>query len=43
MVSLNVHAKVPIYTSKLFEIVKAHLQDMHAYADDTQLYLSASF
>ena len=28
-----------IYASKLFEIVKAHLPDVHAYADDTQLYL----
>ena len=24
----------------LFEIVKAHLPDVHAYPDDTQLYLS---
>ena len=29
-----------IYASKLFEIVKAHLADVHACADDTQLYLS---
>ena len=29
-----------IYASKLFEIGKAHLADVHAYADDTQLYLS---
>ena len=29
-----------IYASKFFEIVKAHLADVHAYADDTQLYLS---
>ncbi|CAB3984911.1 Hypothetical predicted protein [Paramuricea clavata] len=29
-----------IYASKLFEIVKCHLPDVHAYADDTQLYLS---
>ena len=28
-----------IYASKLFEIVKCHLPDVHAYADDTQLYL----
>ena len=29
-----------IYTRKLFEIVKCHLPDVHAYVDDTQLYLS---
>ena len=29
-----------IYVSKLFEIVKDHIPDVHAYADDTQLYLS---
>lgn len=29
-----------IYASKLFEVVMAHLPDVHAYADDTQLYLS---
>ena len=29
-----------IYASKLFEIVKAHLPDVHCYADDSQLYLS---
>lgn len=29
-----------IYVSKLFEIIKNHLPDAHAYADDTQLYLS---
>ena len=29
-----------IYASKLFEIVKCHLPDVHAYADDTQLYFS---
>ena len=44
MVSPEVHALAPllhtIYASKLFEIVKAHLADVHAYADDTQLYLS---
>ena len=28
-----------IYASKLFEIVKCHLPDVHAYADDTKLYL----
>ena len=32
-----------IYASKLFEIVKCHLPDVHAYADDTQLYLKVSF
>ena len=29
-----------IYASKLFEIVKAHLPGVHAYAVDSQLYLS---
>lgn len=29
-----------IYASKLFEIVKAHLPNAHAYADDAQPYLS---
>ena len=29
-----------IYASKLFDIIKAHLPDVHAYADDSQLYLS---
>ena len=29
-----------IYARKLFEIVKAYLPDVHAYPDDTQLYLS---
>ena len=28
-----------IYTSKLFTILKTHLPDVHAYADDTQLYI----
>ena len=28
-----------IYTSKLFNIVSRHLPNVHAYADDTQLYL----
>ena len=29
-----------IYSSKLFEATKDHLPVAHAYADDTQLYLS---
>jgi len=29
-----------IYSSKLFEVIKDHLHVAHAYADDTQLYLS---
>ena len=29
-----------IYASKLFEVVKNHLPNIHAYADDTQIYLS---
>ena len=29
-----------IYTSELFEVLRGHLPDVHAYADDTQLYLS---
>ena len=28
-----------IYASKLFEIITDHIPDVHAYADDTQLYL----
>ena len=28
------------YSSKLFEVIKYHLPQAHAYADDTQLYLS---
>ena len=31
-----------IYTSKLFDIVKRHLPEVHCYADDTQLYLAFS-
>ena len=31
-----------IYSSKLFEVIKYHLPEAHAYADDTQLYLSFS-
>ena len=29
-----------IYSSKLFQVIKDHLPVAHAYADDTQLYLS---
>ena len=29
-----------VYASKLFEVIKNHLPNAHAYADDTQLYLS---
>ena len=29
-----------LYVSKLFEVVKRHLPSIHAYADDTQLYLA---
>ena len=29
-----------IYASKLFQIIRNHLSDVHAYADDAQLYLS---
>ena len=29
-----------LYASKLFEVVKRHLPSVHAYADDTQLYLA---
>ena len=29
-----------IYSSKLFNIVNKHLPNVHAYADDTQLYLA---
>ena len=31
-----------IYSSKLFEVIKYHLPEAHAYADDAQLYLSFS-
>ena len=31
-----------LYTSKLFEVVKARLPEVHTYADDSQLYLSFS-
>ena len=30
------------YSRKLFEVIKNHLPEAHAYADDTQLYLSFS-
>ena len=33
---------IMIYSSKLFEVIKYHLPEAHAYADDTQLYLSFS-
>ena len=29
-----------MYASKLFEVVKNHLPNIHAYADDTQIYVS---
>ena len=29
-----------IYASKLFSVLEYHLPDVHAYADDTQLYIS---
>ena len=29
-----------LYSSKLFEVIKPHLPEAHAYADDSQLYLS---
>ena len=29
-----------MYASKLFVVIKVHLPEVHAYADDTQLYLS---
>ena len=31
---------ITIYTSKLFEILLSHLPSAHAYADDSQLYMS---
>ena len=29
-----------LYTSRLFQIVQAHLSDVHCFADDTQLCIS---
>ena len=29
-----------IYASELFQVVEEHIPDAHAYADDTQLYIS---
>ena len=29
-----------LYRSKLFEIVKTHLPEIHCYADDTEVYIS---
>ena len=29
-----------IYSSKLFQVIRNHLPDAHAYADDSELYLS---
>ena len=29
-----------LYTSKLLKIIERHLPNVHAYADDTQLYIS---
>ena len=32
----------PIYASKSFDVINAHLPMVHCYADDTQLYVSFS-
>ena len=29
-----------LYASKLFDVVESHLPNVHAFADDTQLYIS---
>ena len=29
-----------LYASELFDIIDRHLPDIHAYADDSQLYIS---
>lgn len=29
-----------LYARKLFKIIERHLPDVHAYAEDTQLYIS---
>ena len=29
-----------LYPSKLFDVVESHLPNVHAYAEDTQLYIS---
>ena len=29
-----------IYASKIFDVIRSHIPSVHAYADDTQLYLS---
>ena len=34
------HLLSTVYASKLFQVIRAHLLDVHSYADDTQLYLS---
>ena len=36
----KMYATLPMYAGKLFEVVKSHLPEVHAYADDTQVYLS---
>ena len=34
------HALTSIYASQLFYVIESYLPDAHAYADDTQLYIS---